>query len=564
MSSKPPPGPPQPMASESNSTSDSPRPSCPPISDYEQDWYYNGISSNHPPLFYRSDTLERPFIKSEGESRDVPVKAVRGVGSNTPLKNVWPTLASQVRDLIKARGIRYTMILPTRFLVHASEEDERKGDEGTMGPIVLWIAVNPRIVINGPSLENDDNAAREIIHTATLDILQLLRENNLQDVTVEWYRGVIERFTGPALFRCVTGHGGLATLEDAEGGSLGLLFHENQDEEWNPSPRVFGLTAGHVLRKDSVPEGAEEFKVSRSKVTVAGARRFEQGVEEINSAVKDARHDVLELLHDVDESLVLALDSKAGNDLDKAKVYERDAFIAGHFLAEARYWLSGLEPFAESVGEEWLDFSQRSVGGVHWAPPISVDCETGYTRDLATFEVDPDKFRPHYRGNIVDVGSKYSQEELEKKWPQRDASRSAYHGAPREVIKIGGALTPEQLTNLVDDAQPDGVIVGKVGSATDFTLGRLSGLDALVWSVDTNEESREMAIFNYDRTSGSFADKGDSGSLVFDGQGRMAGLVHSGIKDRGCSHVTFATPAWWVIEQVKLKYPHADFDRTMF
>jgi hypothetical protein len=71
-----------------------------------------------------------------------------------------------------------------------------KDVEGTFGPTVIWIAVLPRVVVDGPSLEDDDQAARELVHGASLDILQLLRENGIEDVTVEWFRSeaTMERF----------------------------------------------------------------------------------------------------------------------------------------------------------------------------------------------------------------------------------------------------------------------------------------------------------------------------------------------------------------------------------
>lgn len=39
----------------------------------------------------------------------------------------------------------------------------------------------------------------------------------------------------------------------------------------------------------------------------------------------------------------------------------------------------------------------------------------------------------------------------------------------------------------------------------------------------------------------------------------MVGILHSGLVKGGSSHVSYATPAWWVLEQLKLQYPHADF-----
>jgi hypothetical protein len=41
-------------------------------------------------------------------------------------------------------------------------------------------------------------------------------------------------------------------------------------------------------------------------------------------------------------------------------------------------------------------------------------------------------------------------------------------------------------------------------------------------------------------------------------------LLHSWMARGGSSHVTYATPAWWAIEQVKLEYPNADFNRETF
>jgi hypothetical protein len=100
----------------------------------------------------------------------------------------------------------------------------------------------------------------------------------------------------------------------------------------------------------------------------------------------------------------------------------------------------------------------------------------------------------------------------------------------------------------------------KDGNTTGLTVGRYSGLEALLCD-EFGVESIELAIYNYDNKSGPFSDKGDSGSLVFDGEGRMVGIMHSGLWKGSISHVTYATPAWWVIDQLKRQYPYADFNR---
>jgi hypothetical protein len=100
----------------------------------------------------------------------------------------------------------------------------------------------------------------------------------------------------------------------------------------------------------------------------------------------------------------------------------------------------------------------------------------------------------------------------------------------------------------------------KDGNTTDLTVGRCVGMEAYLCD-ELGEGSRALAIYNYDKQSGSFSDKGDSGSLIFDGMGKMVGILHSGMPT---GHVTYATPAWWVIEKLKVKYPHADFNREVF
>lgn len=143
--------------------------------------------------------------------------------------------------------------------------------------------------------------------------------------------------------------------------------------------------------------------------------------------------------------------------------------------------------------------------------------------------------------------------------------RTTFKFPVNRQFRINGCVSRKLL------AVPDGVssngepclIVMKDGSRTDLTVGRYAGLEAYLCD-DLGVKSIELAIYNYDKQSGSFSEKGDSGSLIFDGEGHMVGILHSGMLKSGGTHVTYATPAWWAIEQLKLKYPHADFNRTTF
>lgn len=126
-------------------------------------------------------------------------------------------------------------------------------------------------------------------------------------------------------------------------------------------------------------------------------------------------------------------------------------------------------------------------------------------------------------------------------------------------------VTQELLANpdtFDGDRQPC-LIVLKDGSSTDLTIGRYAGLESFV-SDEGGVESVELAIYNYNKKSGPFSAKGDSGSLIFDGLGRMVGLLHSGNSKNALTstYVTYATPAWWLVSRIKARYPHADLYRT--
>ena len=59
-------------------------------------------------------------------------------------------------------------------------------------------------------------------------------------------------------------------------------------------------------------------------------------------------------------------------------------------------------------------------------------------------------------------------------------------------------------------------IVAKYGNMTKLTLGHYCGMDTCI-CTNLEEESREVIVHNYSKTSGDFLDHGDSGSLIFNG-----------------------------------------------
>ncbi|KAH7887054.1 hypothetical protein F5I97DRAFT_1936606 [Phlebopus sp. FC_14] len=472
--------------------------------------YYHGISPDPPELLYRSDLLSNPFPKPVGRLHHLPTKTVYGV-FNTSLNAVWDTVAPQIRDLLKDRKIRYSAIQTARFVTHGEDKKD------SLGPV---------------------NA-----HDASPDILALLEANGVE---------AVEKLSGPILL-CVTAKTNpthyvrrlltaglgmpIATAErevDDAQGSVALFFHENRDKHGNTSTKVFGVSNCHVLRENTTVR--YKFKgagAPRQLVRVAGFRRFQRRLDEIKPCIGGHGTDADLLTREIVE-----LEAKPmSEDPDEAAEDKATVEAKRIELAEVKEDIGVLEKFYNELNSQWGDIARRNIGHVDWAPEISVDVEgRHYTKDIA-------RFRPHFKGNVVDLGVKFTPRQLTDMYYPQSAGGTVFKFPANRQPRTNGRATREPLAN-PDCSDSNGEpcpTAMKDGNTTD-----------------------QFAIYNYDKQSGPFSAKDDSGSLIFDGMGHMVGILHSGMAKGGSSHVTYATPAWWPIEQLMHQYPYADFNRESF
>ena len=106
--------------------------------------------------------------------------------------------------------------------------------------------------------------------------------------------------------------------------------------------------------------------------------------------------------------------------------------------------------------------------------------------------------------------------------------------------------------------------MAKNGQSSDLTFGRQSELEAYTCS-DLASKSWEVAVLNYGgRKHGNFSAKGDSGSAIFNAEGKLVAILHSGMPRGMSNHVTFGTPAHYVVDLIKQHYPDADFSRMKY
>ena len=216
-----------------------------------------------------------------------------------------------------------------------------------------------------------------------------------------------------------------------------------------------------------------------------------------------------------------------------------------------------LEKHLKDVTVNWSDIKARTVDHVDYAPSINVRVdEYNYTRDFGTFELEASKFQANFLGNVVDLGQfsflcvyvasseyssgdKYDAQELKKFWTNA-TNRTGFKFPANRLLKIGKALTRQLL------AKPDCVngkgdplyVVGKYGSKTGLRLGRYSSLEGYI-CTDIGLESKEVVVYNFDLASGDFSDHGDSGTLIWNGEGGGLALLHSGMPRSLHNHITF-------------------------
>lgn len=110
------------------------------------------------------------------------------------------------------------------------------------------------------------------------------------------------------------------------------------------------------------------------------------------------------------------------------------------------------------------------------------------------------------------------------------------------------------------------LLVVKNGLATGTTIGRASGLESFTRvypDYDIHHTSIEIAILPYSKQRAPFfapehapfSAPGDSGSIILDRTGRIVGLLTAGVGTADNTDVTYATPYWWLEEQIKEKFP---------
>ncbi|KAG8947964.1 hypothetical protein FRC04_010161 [Tulasnella sp. 424] len=509
-----------------------------PPSKMEAEFYYAGLPSS-PVLVARTGTIL--WQAPTGPEAYRKIKELHTVG-NHALKEVWEgNLALKLHTLLDSMKVKWTSTDVVRI----------RNTKEPSGPVILWIGVMPA------SLSGNDGVV------VASKCQELLVECNITDVNVEIRESVVTRSAGPKLLASSYTSNPTVDVREPLTTTLGLPICA-QSTPWvegtggffitegGNTKRLVLVTARHVVfpLEENKNEHFEDKNNSqrRYNVMLYSDEAFKKYLESIKAEIHRKA-----LFTQIQRGRIRAVEGKD----DWAANKERQHAQAK--LDKARKAVDGLETFYQDVSTLWATPESRILGHVVLSPPINVgvgSTSEGYTEDWAVIEIDDSKVdATNFNGNAIDLGTRIPIPEFIRMMnPTRNAHSFEYPGD--RLVELKGTIPDEEMRypTVLDENDDQCLRVIKRGYATGLTVGRANDVFSYIRYYDDDdkaETSKEWAILPLDSRSGAFSAKGDSGSVIVDGQGRIGGLLNSGAGTTSSSDITYATPISFLLKRMQ-------------
>jgi hypothetical protein len=507
--------------------------------------YYAGLPST-PALIARSSTTQ--WEAPRGPEAYSQRKKLRVVG-NHPLKEVWEdNLAFKVHALMDSIKVKWTSTDVVRI---GNVEEPRI-------PVILWIGVMPG------SLSGADGV---VVARKCRDLLE---EYDITDVEVEIRESLVTRSVGPKLLaptqfsisslfsshpdvdfrQPLTATLGLpicAQLTPWAEGTGGFFMAEGGD-----SNKLFLVTTRHAVFTPDINANTLEHKTDsqrRHDVLLLGDAAF-------NKLVQSFEHEVRRKAFTIQHSERCIMDVEGRDD----PAANRKRKQAEDELNEAREAVESLNTFHQYVLKHWATSESRILGHVIFSPPINVGVGTGqYTEDFAIIEIDSSKIdASNFKGNVIHLGTQISFIEFTSLMSPNARDAHCFEYPDDRLLEISGTIPDEEMrrpTTLDEDGVPCLKVI-KRGNSTGVTVGRANDVFSYARNYENDDgrpkTSKGWAILPFGKNYGPFSEKGDSGSVIVDGCGRIGGLLTSGAGARATrsSDITYATPINFLLKLI--------------
>ncbi|KZT19676.1 hypothetical protein NEOLEDRAFT_1232745, partial [Neolentinus lepideus HHB14362 ss-1] len=445
------------------------------VSKDEAMFYYSDISPSPPKLVYHTGLSTTPWVKPKGLEAYRKLKEVRGIFGHK-LNDVWEDVGPQVRDLLNVRQISWTSIDVARFITDGGS------DTKVVGSVTLWIGVRPDSLKGAQAL------------SSWAEILELIKVFGIEDVDVEFRESLYRRSAGPPLLRHVS-----------------KVNHTADFAEGCTSDKVLGLTCHHVLFKTDATTNdsyvlANNASAPRKYVQLLGTCAFDKLLDSIKLRI--GRHAIMLKQHEegierLEKRLAGGVDGD-DDDEDEVAEAEKELELTKAQLKPVNDAIETLEKFYAEAKKDWGAPRQRTIGHIRSSPAVAFNVSPeGFTEDWGAFELDGPKFAKAFKGNVLDLGTAIPSDEFALKMYPRDDGRTTFKYPSDRLLPLRGMISRELMRrpDMLDHDNEPCLIVIKNGNATGVIIGRATGLFSFVRDEDTGEESKEWAIYNYDKNS---------------------------------------------------------------
>ncbi|KAJ3825589.1 hypothetical protein F5880DRAFT_1610980 [Lentinula raphanica] len=448
-----------------------------------------------------------------------------------PMQDNWPEIGERLYTLLDDNEIRWTSIDPLAF-AEAGEEP--------FCPLLLWIGVEPA------SLGSED--AQTVAEAATF----LLASFGFQGIEIGFRESVVTRsqFSSkmlsydspdpfPELRKPFTPILGLPialqNFPHFEGtGALYLRPCEKSDI-------IYLLTCAHVVRplRNTDTHWSKYPRLSH-KVIALGQMGYNNAVKGIQDRIAF-------------ENSSIALYEELG---DKNGESKEDMLVLAQRSKQNKRMANDLH---STITKHWTDVKARVIGRVDCAPPVGV--HGGFTEDWALIELENDKFNlTTFKGNQVYVDKKSSPAEYAEMMYPNVKDRANFTYPKNDLLQAYGVVPADEIRKPqhLDRNGNKCMFVVKNGLATGTTFGRCTGMESFtrVYYMETKMTAKEIAVLPYSNKEGPFSDKGDSGSIVLTRDGSILGMITGGAGCTNATDVSYLTPFWFILEQIRKAYPN--------
>ncbi|EIW76461.1 hypothetical protein CONPUDRAFT_63989, partial [Coniophora puteana RWD-64-598 SS2] len=512
----------------------------PPQSEMEAKCYYAGLPSS-PILVARTGATQ--WKAPTGPEAYLERKELRAVGRHA-LKEIWEGgLALKIHAILDSMTVKWTSTDVVRI----------RNVETSFAPVILWIGVMPA------SLSGDDGVV------AANKCRELLVEHDIDDVDVEIRESIVARSTGPKFLKSVYSSNPTVDVREPLTTTLGLPICA-QSTPWvegtggffitegGNAERLLLVTARHVVFTPDKNENKhfEHTNSSQPRHNVmlfsdAGFEKYLKSIKaEIGGKVLTAQHH---------EDHFEAMEGR--NDPTENKERQR----AQAELEREREAMEKLHTFYQEVSAHWGTPESRVLGHVVLSPPINIGSSGGYTEDWAVIEIDASKVdASNFEGNGIDLGTRIHPYDLVRMMRPNYRNADSFTYPIYNILRLTDTIPDEEMRypTVLDENDEPSLMVIKRGHATGLTVGRANDIFSYIryyHDDETTDTSKEWAILSFDYKSGAFAEKGDSGSVIVDGLGRIGGLLTGGAGGTRSPDskldITYATPVNFILNRMQ-------------